>query len=279
MAQVWEWAGGGDGEAADGGDGRGGERDAVVDHEADVGGLLLDGLMMAQPQPPATDLPAGSSSDPPWRIHTRRTTKVRTMADGEVSLRDTIATMAAANANFTKAASEVVSGYARIGSSMAAKIIELQHAIDADLQSRWYDSGSDSPASRSSGEGTYDGDWVCPFNPPDVEAAIDEVVNLLPPPILPGQEENNAAAAPTRQLALMDDADKWLPYCLTPGWHNNTVPAGEEEEVAVALPAVAGALQIVGPEIEVAEQARTWKARPQRPRQAFPVPPIHLQVP
>ena len=196
------------------------------------------------------------------------------MAAGEVAFRGFIDTMAAANENFKKAASEVVDGYTRIGSKMASKIVDLQNAIDADLQGRLYESGSASPARRSGSVGTYDGDWDGPFNHPVVEAAIDEVVNLLPPPILLGQEEEKAAAAPARQLALTDDDDKWLPYCLTPGWHNNTVPAGEEEEVAVALPAVAA-----GPWIEVAEPARTWKARPQRPPASISGAPIHLQVP
>ena len=97
------------------------------------------------------------------------------MAAGEVAFRCLIDTMAVANENFKKAASEVVDGYTRIGSSMASRIIKLQNAIDADLHGRLYESGSDSPASRSGSVGTYDGDWDGPCNHPVVEAAIDEV--------------------------------------------------------------------------------------------------------
>ena len=73
---------------------------------------------------------------------------------------------------------------------------------------------------------------------------------------------------------LADDPAEWLPYSLTPGWHDPDVPE-EEEEVAVALPAVADALQIVDAEIEVAEPARPGRPHRSHSRQAFPVPFVH----
>ena len=109
---------------------------------------------------------------------------------------------------------------------LAIRTGELQREIAANLESRICErtpSGSNSPS--RSGDNTFDATWDGPFNNTATEDAITAVCALLPPPHMPEQNGEEAAAAPLLAVAaprpvdasveVDDGTSEFLPYSLT----------------------------------------------------------------